>query len=84
MTTQVAEQTPTTSTPPPAADPEAARYAELAKELEVADHGEGEAEPAPEPQAEPAAEVFGFMAGTVTRMGDIVRPVGEEWDAERD
>ena len=33
--------------------------------------------------AEPA-DLFGCLAGTVTIHGDIVAPLGESWDADRD
>jgi len=59
------------------------RVARTREEIVITKHGKPVARLVPA-QAEPAAEVFGFMAGTVTRMGDIVSPVGEEWDAERD
>lgn len=30
----------------------------------------------------PDRALFGAMAGTVTRQGDIVSPIGEPWEAE--
>lgn len=59
------------------------RVARTREEIVITKHGRPVARLVPA-QAEAPAEVFGFMAGTVTRMGDIVSPVGEQWDAERD
>jgi len=30
-----------------------------------------------------APDIFGYMKGTVTILGDIVGPTGEVWDADR-
>lgn len=38
--------------------------------------------PLADDEGEPAASVFGSMAGTVTIRGDIVQPAGETWDAD--
>ena len=59
------------------------RVAQTREEVVITKHGKAVARLVPV-REEPAAEVFGCMAGTVVSMGDLVSPVGEPWDAERD
>jgi prevent-host-death family protein len=35
------------------------------------------------PVEEKQPDIFGYMKGTVTILGDIVGPTGEVWDADR-
>ena len=36
------------------------------------------------PVAEDLPDIFGRMKGTIEILGDIVSPIGEVWDADRD
>jgi prevent-host-death family protein len=36
------------------------------------------------PSEDKRPDIFGYMKGTVTILGDIVGPTGEIWDADRD
>ena len=58
------------------------RVAQTREEVVITKHGKAVARLVPAREV-PASGVFGCMAGTVERMGDIVSPVGEEWNAER-
>lgn len=33
-------------------------------------------------EPEPRAPLFGYMAGTITHMGDVERPLDVEWEAD--
>ena len=33
---------------------------------------------------EPASELFGYMRGTITLVGDIISPLHEPWEADND
>jgi len=37
----------------------------------------------PAEEAKPDREIFGCMKGSIEILGDIVRPTGEEWNAEK-
>ena len=56
------------------------RVQQTREEIVVTKHGRPVAKLVAFEQGKPA--VFGHLAGSVTIHGDIVTPVGEEWDAE--
>ncbi|MFO1195462.1 MAG: type II toxin-antitoxin system prevent-host-death family antitoxin [Burkholderiaceae bacterium] len=59
------------------------RVAQSREEVVITKHGKPMAKLVPiEDDAVPP--VFGYLAGLVTREADIVSPVGEPWNAERE
>lgn len=58
------------------------RVARTREEVVITKHGKAVARLVPAREA-PEAGIFGCLAGSVTKMGDIVSPVGEAWDAEQ-
>ena len=59
------------------------RVAQTREEVVITKHGKPMARLVPM-ASEPAASLFGYMAGTVLQETDIVAPTGEAWNAERD
>ncbi len=59
------------------------RVAQTREEIVITKHGKAVARLVPARPA-PEVEVFGCMSGTVLRQGDLVSPIGESWNAERD
>jgi len=59
------------------------RVAQTREEVVITKHGRPMARLVPV-RGESVPELFGCLSGTVVRATDIVGPVGEDWDAERD
>lgn len=58
------------------------RVARTREEVVITKHGKPVARLVPAREA-PEAAIFGCLAGSVVKMGDIVSPLDEPWDAER-
>jgi prevent-host-death family protein len=58
------------------------RVARTHEEVVITKHGKPVARLVPAREV-PEAVIFGCMAGSVVKMGDIVSPVGDGWGAER-
>jgi prevent-host-death family protein len=58
------------------------RVAQTREEVVITKHGKAVARLVPVHEVA-EVDVFGCMSGSVVRMGDIVSPVGEAWDAEQ-
>lgn len=59
------------------------RVAQTREEVVITKHGKAVARLVPA-QPAPEVDVFGCMAGTVLRQGDLISPIGEPWNADRD
>lgn len=59
------------------------RVAQSREEVVITKHGKPMAKLVPA-EDDAAPPVFGYLSGLVTREADIVSPVGEPWNAERE
>lgn len=59
------------------------RVARSREEVVITKHGRPVAKLVPI-DAQAPVDPFGFLAGSVSGIGDIVSPIGEDWNAERD
>ncbi len=58
------------------------RVSQAREEIVITRYGKPIAKLTPVGDEEEEAEIFGYLAGTVTVRGDIVAPIGGTWEAD--